>query len=85
MLSYINIYKEIHLKSKRSINITATLATTLTPGIPAIYLYKGLPVRTTAVETILEAGTDHVKFETKDIIYTITFAPIPNQKLKFIA
>lgn len=85
MLSCMNFYQELRIKSKRSINITATLATTLTPGIPAIYFYKGLPVRTSTVETILEAGTDHVKFETKDIIYTITFALIPDQKVKFIA
>jgi len=85
MLAYINIYKEICLKSKRSINITANLATTLTPGIPAMYLHKGLLVRTAAVETILEAGTDHVKFETKDIIYTIFFTPIHDEKVKFIA
>lgn len=85
MLSCISFYKDIRLKSKRSINVTAILATTLTPGMPAMYLHKGLLVRTTAVENILEAGTSHVKFETKDIIYTLSFEPTANIKIKFTA
>ena len=85
MLSCINFYQELCLKSKRSINITAILTTTLTPGLPAMYIHKGLLVRTTAVENILEAGADHIKFETEDMIYNLSFAPMPDVKLKLIA
>jgi len=85
MLSCINFYQELRLKSKRPVNITAILTTTLTPGLPAMYIHKGLLVRTTAVENILEASTSHVKFETKDIIYTISFEPTADIKIKITA
>ena len=60
------------LHSKQSITITGTLANILKLGSPAIYLYQGTLIRTSAVEAILESSPDHVSFETKDRIYTIS-------------
>lgn len=78
--------KEKHrLHSKQSITITGSLANILKPGSPAIYLYQGSLIRTSAVEAILESSPDHVRFETKDIIYTISSFQQPGMGAKKIA
>ena len=73
------------LHSKQSIIITGTLANILKPGSPAIYLYQGTLIRTSAVEAILESAPDHVRFETKDMIYTISSFHQPGMGAKKIA
>ena len=65
---------------KRSIFVTATLANVLTPGMPAVYLYQGSLIRTSAVEAILEAAPNHVRFETKNSIYTLSFYRQPDEQ-----
>ena len=70
---------------KRSVTITGTLTNILTPGLPAIYLYQGTLIRTSAVEAILESAPDHVRFETKDIVYTISSFHQPGTGAKKIA
>lgn len=65
---------------KRSIFVTATLANVLTPGMPAVYLYQGSLIRTSAVEAILEAAPNHVRFETKNSIYTLSFYNQPDEQ-----
>lgn len=65
---------------KRSIFVTATLANVLTPGMPAVYLYHGNLIRTSAVEAILEAAPNHVRFETKNSIYTLSFYNQPDEQ-----
>lgn len=71
--------------SKRPITVTATLAAALMPGLPAVYLYHGNLIRTTAVEAILEAAPDHVRFETRNSIYTLSFYHDPDTMAKLIA
>ena len=58
---------------KKKITVTGTLTNVLAPGIPAVYLYHGNLVRTTAVEAILEAAPGHVRFETKEAVYTLSY------------
>ena len=60
-------------RRKPVISLTGTLARALRPGIPAVYLYQGFLIRTSAVEAILEADPNHVRFETKNSIYSISY------------
>ena len=79
------IKSEHRLHCKQSITITGTLANILKPGSPAIYLYHGSLIRTSVVEAILESTPDHVRFETKDMIYTISSFHQPGLGAKKIA
>lgn len=85
MLSFLKHHKNKCLKTKTSVIVTATLANVLTPGMPAVYLYRGNLIRTTAVEAILEAAPNHVRFETKNSIYTLSFYHQPDADAKLIA
>ena len=67
MLVIFNTQKELKQVTKRHINVTATLAAVLTPGLPAVYLYQGNLIRTATVEAILEAAPNHVRFETSTV------------------
>lgn len=58
---------------KKKITVTGTLTNVLAPGLPAVYLYHGNLVRTTAVEAILEAAPGHVRFETREAVYTLSY------------
>ena len=60
-------------RRKPVISLTGTLARALRPGMPAVYLYQGFLIRTSAVEAILEADRAHVRFETKNSIYSISY------------
>ena len=60
-------------RRKPVISLTGTLARALRPGMPAVYLYQGLLIRTSAVEAILEADREHVRFETRNSIYSISY------------
>ena len=59
--------------TKKNVKVTGTLANVLVPGAPAVYLYHGNLIRTTVVEAILEASPDHVSFETRNTIYTLSY------------
>ena len=61
---------------KKRLQITGILSDILIPGKPAVYLYHGQLIRTTAVESILEVAPYHVCFETKEAIYTLTYRNI---------
>ncbi len=58
---------------KREVSVTGALTDILRPGIPAMYLYQGNLIRTSAVQAILEASASHVRFETLNSIYTICY------------
>lgn len=73
MLSIVSNKENIKPLQKKNITVTGTLANVLAPGLPAIYLYHGNLIRTTAVEAILEAAADHVCFETRETVYTLSF------------
>ena len=85
MLVIFNTQKELKQVTKRHINVTATLAAVLTPGLPAVYLYQGNLIRTATVEAILEAAPNHVRFETRNSIYTLSFYHDPDTDAKLIA
>ena len=85
MLSFLKHHRKEYSEPKRSVIVTATLANVLTLCMPAVYLYQGNLIRTTAVEAILEAAPNHVRFETKNIIYTLTFYHQPDADAKLIA
>ena len=85
MLVIFNTQKKLKQVTKRHINVTATLAAVLTPGLPAVYLYQGNLIRTTTVEAILEAAPNHVRFETRNSIYTLSFYHDPDTDAKLIA
>lgn len=85
MLSFLKHHKNKCPKTKASVIVTATLANVLTPGMPGVYLYRGNLIRTTAVEAILEAAPNHVRFETKNSIYTLSFYHQPDADAKLIA
>lgn len=82
MLSIVRNDRNIDPIHKRKITVTGILTNVLTPGSPAVYLYHGNLIRTTAVEAILEAAPSHVCFETKEAVYTISYKqmPIPEAK-----
>ena len=67
------MFKRKVQKRKPVINVTGTLARSLRPGMPAVYLYQGYLIRTSAVEAILEADPSHVRFETQHSIYSISY------------
>ena len=71
--------------SKRFITVTGTLTSILKPGLPAVYLYQGNLIRTSAVQAILEAAPNHVRFETENSIYTISFFNQPDTDANLIA
>ena len=59
--------------SKREVSVTGALTDILRPGLPAMYLYQGNLIRTSTVQAILEASAGHVRFETLNSIYTISY------------
>ena len=77
-------YKE-HTCNKPEINLTAKLIEALKPGFPALFLYNGSLIRTSAVQVILEDSPDQVKFETKNSIYTISYDELPQEGVKAAA
>lgn len=64
---------------KREVSVTGALTDVLRPGLPAIYLYQGSLIRTSTVQAILEASASHVRFETLNSIYTISYNNQPGQ------
>ena len=73
MFKLVKMLKRRVQKRKPVINVTGTLARALRPGVPAVYMYQGYLIRTTAVEAILEVDPDHVRFETEHSIYSISY------------
>lgn len=70
---------------KRHISVTGILTEVLRPGSPVTYLYNGNLIRTSTVQAILEASSSHVRFETKNSIYTICYNNPPGTDLQVIA
>jgi hypothetical protein len=70
-----NVHK--NATHKRFIHVTGYLTGILKPGAPAMYLYHGHLIRTTAVQAILEASPSYVQFETQNSIYTISYDLLP--------
>lgn len=70
---------------KRQISVTGALMEILRPGLPAVYLYHGNLIRTSVVQAILEASADHVRFETKNSIYTISYNNQPGEGFRVTA
>ncbi len=70
---------------KREISVTGILNEVLRPGSPVTYLYHGNLIRTSTVQAILEASSSHVRFETKNSIYTICYDNPPGTDLQVIA
>lgn len=64
--------KQLSKDKKPHICITASLLGILVPGMPAVYLYNGELIRTSAVKSILEETPKRVRFETQNSIYTIS-------------
>lgn len=71
--------------SKREVSVTGILTEVLRPGSPVTYLYHGNLIRTSTVQAILEASSSHVRFETKNSIYTICYNNPPGTDLQVIA
>lgn len=65
-------------RDKKYVTLTGILTDVLKPGLPAQYLYNGNLVRTSTVKEILEAAPDYVRFETRNIIYTIAYEKLPD-------
>ena len=70
---------------KREISVTGALTDVLRPGLPALYLYQGNLIRTSTVQAILEASADHVRFETLNSIYTISYNNQPGGAFRVTA
>lgn len=70
---------------KREVSVTGILNEVLRPGSPVTYLYHGNLIRTSTVQAILEASANHVRFETKNSIYTICYDNPPGTDLQVIA
>ena len=64
---------------KREVSVTGALTDVLRPGLPALYLYQGSLIRTSTVQAILEASSSHVRFETLNSIYTISYNNQPGE------
>ena len=71
--------------SKREITVTGALTDVLRPGLPAMYLYQGNLIRTSTVQAILEASASHVRFETLNSIYTISYNNQPRGAFRVTA
>lgn len=69
--------KQLSMDKKPHICITARLLGILKPGMPAVYLYNGEQIRTSAVRSILEETPERVRFETQNSIYTISCGATP--------
>ena len=70
---------------KREISVTGSLTDVLRPGLPAMYLYQGNLIRTSAVQAILEASASHVRFETLNSVYTISYNNQPGGAFRVTA
>ena len=71
--------------AKREVSVTGALTDVLRPGLPALYLYQGNLIRTSTVQAILEASSSHVRFETQNSIYTISYNDTPGNGFRVIA
>lgn len=85
MLTLLKSQRTAKTEHKRSIFVTGILADILTPGLPAVYLYQGNLIRTSTVEAILEAAPNHIRFETRNSIYTLSFYQQPDTDAKLTA
>ena len=70
---------------KREVSVTGVLTDVLRPGLPAMYLYQGNLIRTSTVQAILEASTSHVRFETLNSVYTISYNNQPGEGFRVTA
>lgn len=70
---------------KREISLTGALMEILRPGLPAMYLYQGNLICTSTVLAILEASASHVRFETQNSIYTISYNNQPGESFHVTA
>ena len=70
---------------KREVSVNGALTDVLRPGLPAMYLYQGNLIRTSTVQAILEASADHVRFETLNSIYTISYDNWPGEGFRVTA
>ena len=69
--------RQLAKNKKPHICITASLLGILELGMPAVYLYNGELIRTSAVRSILEETPERVRFETQNSIYTISCDATP--------
>ena len=70
---------------KREVSVTGALTDVLRPGLPAMYLYQGNLIRTSTVQAILEASSSHVRFETLNSVYTISYNNQPGEGFRVTA
>ena len=70
---------------KREVSVTGALTDILRPGLPAMYLYQGNLIRTSTVQAILEASASHVRFETLNSVYTISYNNQPGEGFRVTA
>lgn len=70
---------------KREVSVTGSLTEVLRPGSPVTYLYHGNLIRTSTVQAILEASASHVRFETQNNIYTISYNTPPGEGFRVTA
>ena len=68
-------------KPKPHVSIPGMLVERLRLGRPAVYLYHGELIRTTAVQAILEATPERVCFETINSIYEFSNDTFPKETL----
>ena len=73
--------RQLPKNKKPHIRITARLLGILKPGMPAVYLYNGELIRTSAVRIILEETPERVSFETQNSIYTISCGTMPTDAI----
>ena len=85
MLSILKKQTPDKYTSKKQICITGILASILRPGTPALYLYQGELIRTSTVQAILEASAGHVRFETQNSIYTVSYNGQPGGAFRVTA
>ena len=85
MLSILKKQTPDKYTSKKQICITGILASILRPGTPAFYLYQGELIRTSTVQAILEASAGHVRFETQNSIYTVSYNGQPGGAFRVTA
>lgn len=50
-----------------------------------MYLYQGNLIRTSTVQAILEASAGHVRFETQNSIYTVSYNGQPGGAFRVTA
>lgn len=65
------------INGKKMVILTGIFLSPVKCGERAVFTYSGQVVRTSTVSVILEVTAEHIKFETKNSIYIVSYRTLP--------